>query len=119
MMGASKLFISNLTTWINTTYQDTWARTMESEKETWSLISHCVRVVFQLLRDAHSSGLWYTAETRDAQLVWAQIQCHQVMDALRLAQFSAHPPLSHVLNLHLHNNVVSQSKYKSLEKRLL
>jgi hypothetical protein len=41
------------------------------------------------------------------------------MEELRLAQFSAHPSLSHVLNLHLQDNVVSRSKYESLEKRLL
>jgi hypothetical protein len=69
MIGASKLFISDLATWINTPYQDTRAWTMALEKEAWSLISHCVTVVFQLLRDARSSGLCFTAETRDAQLV--------------------------------------------------
>jgi hypothetical protein len=42
MLATSKLFISDLSTWINTTYQDTRARIMASEKEAWSLISHCV-----------------------------------------------------------------------------
>jgi hypothetical protein len=119
MLGASKLFISDLSTWINTTYQDTRARTMASEKEAWSLISHCVRVIFKLLRDARASGARWTEETRDAQLVWAQFQCHRLMEELRLAQFSSHPALSHVLNLHLQDNVVSRSKYESLEKRVL
>jgi hypothetical protein len=41
------------------------------------------------------------------------------MEELRLAQFSSHPALSHVLNLHLQDNVVSRSKYESLEKRVL
>jgi hypothetical protein len=49
MLAASKLFISDLLTWINTTYQDTRARTMALEKEAWSLISHCVWVIFKLL----------------------------------------------------------------------
>jgi hypothetical protein len=120
MLAASKLFISDLSTWINTTYQDTRARTMASEKEAWSLISHCVRVIFKLLRDARASGARWTVETRDAQLVWAQFQCHRLMEELRLlAQFSSHPALSHVLNLHLQDNVVSRSKYESLEKRVL
>ena len=119
MLGSSKLFISDLSTWVNTTYQDTRARTMASEKEAWSLISHCVRVIFKLLRDARASGARWTEATRDAQLVWAQFQCHRVMEELRLAQFSSHPALSHVLNLHLQDNVVSRSKYESLEKRVL
>jgi hypothetical protein len=118
MLAASKLFISDLSTWINTTYQDTRARTMASEKEAWSLISHCVRVIFKLLRDARSSGARWTLETRDAQMVWAQFQCHRLMEELRLAQFSAHPALSHVLNLHLQDNVVSRSRYESLEKKV-
>ena len=119
MLAASKLFISDLSTWINTTFQDTRARTMASEKEAWSLISHCVRVIFKLLRDARAGGARWTPETRDVQLVWAQIQCHRVMSKLRLAQFSAHPALSHVLNLHLQDNVVSRSKYEAMEKRML
>jgi hypothetical protein len=41
------------------------------------------------------------------------------MEELRLAQFSSHLVLSHVLNLHLQDNVVSRSKYESLEKRVL
>jgi hypothetical protein len=118
MIASSKLFISDLSTWINTTYQDTRARTMASEKEAWSLISHCVRVIFKLLRDARSSGARWTLETRDAQMVWAQFQCHRLMEELRLAQFSAHPALSHVLNLHLQDNVVSRSRYETLEKKV-
>jgi hypothetical protein len=119
MLTSSKLFISDLATWINMTYQDTRARTMASEKEAWSLVLHCVRVIFKLLRDARASGTRYTMETRDVQLVWAQFQCHRLMEELRLAQFSAHPALSHVLNLHLQDNVVSWSKYESLEKRVM
>jgi BMFP domain-containing protein YqiC len=118
MIASSKLFISDLSTWINTTYQDTRARTMALEKEAWSLISHCVRVIFKLLRDARSSGARWMAETRDAQMVWAQFQCHRLMEELRLAQFSAHPALSHVLNLHLQDNVVSRSRYETLEKKV-
>jgi hypothetical protein len=118
MLAARKLFISDLSTWINTTYQDTWARTMALEKEAWSLISHCVRVILKLLRDLRSSGARWTVETREAQMVWAQFQYHRLMEELRLAQFSAHPALSHVLNLHLQDNVVSRYRYKSLEKKV-
>jgi hypothetical protein len=118
MLAASKLFISDLLIWINTTYQDTRARTMASEKEAWPLISHCVWVIFKLLRDLWSSGARWTVETWDAQMVWAHFQCHRLMEELRLAQFSAHPALSHVLNLHLQDNVVSNSRYKSLEKKV-
>jgi hypothetical protein len=49
MLSASKTFIADLLTWINTTYQDTLARMMSSEKKAWALLSHCVRVVFKLL----------------------------------------------------------------------
>lgn len=51
--------------------------------------------------------------------MWAQIQCHRAMEDLRSIGFGAHPALSHVLNLHLQDNVVSRSKFEALEKRLL
>jgi hypothetical protein len=119
MLSTSKTFIADLSTWVNTTYQDTLARTMSSEKEAWALISHCVRVVFKLLRDARSSGARWTPGTSDEQLVWAQLQCHRVMAELRAVGFGAHPALSHVLNLHLQDNVVSRSKFEKLEARLI
>jgi hypothetical protein len=121
MLATSKNFIYELSTWMNLKYQDTLARTMASEKEAWSLIAHCVRVVFKLLRDARSSGSRWTPEAGDGdvQLVWAQLQCHRVMHELRAAGFSAHPALSHVLNLHLQDNVASRSKFEALEKRVL
>jgi hypothetical protein len=118
MLSRSKTFIADLSTWINTTYQDTLARTMSSEKEAWALLSHCVRVVFKLLRDARSSGARWTPGTSDEQLVWAQVQCHRVMEEIRSLGFGAHPALSHVLNLHLQDNVVSRSKFEALEKKL-
>ena len=118
MLSRSKTFIADLSTWINTTYQDTLARTMSSEKEAWALLSHCVRVVFKLLRDARASGARWTPGTSDEQLVWAQMQCHRVMDDIRSIGFGAHPALSHVLNLHLQDNVVSRSRFEVLEKKL-
>jgi hypothetical protein len=57
--------------------------------------------------------------TSDEQLVWAQLQCHRVMAELRAVGFGAHPALSHVLNLHLQDNVVSRSKFEKLEARVL
>jgi hypothetical protein len=119
MLSASKTFIADLSTWVNTTYQDTLARMMSSEKEAWALISHCVRVVFKLLRDARSSGARWTPGTSDKQLVWAQLQCHRVMGELRAVGFGAHTALSHVLNLHLQDNVMLRSKFERLEARLI
>ena len=42
------------------------------------------------------------------------------MNELRSAGFSAHPSLtvSHVLNLHLQDNVTSRSKFETLEKKV-
>jgi hypothetical protein len=91
---------------------------MALEKEAWSLISHCIRVIFKLLRNLRSSGARSTVGTRDAQMVWAQFQCHRLMEELWLAQFNAHPALSYVLNLHLQDNVVSRSRYESLERKV-
>ena len=78
MLMASKLFSFELASWMNSTYTDTMACTTASEKEAWALISHCVRVVFKLLRDGHSSRARWTPEEGggDVELAWAQLQCH-------------------------------------------
>ena len=56
MLAGSKIFLFELSAWINQTYQDVLAWTTSSEKEAWGLMSHCIRVVFKLLQDARSSG---------------------------------------------------------------
>jgi hypothetical protein len=40
------------------------------------------------------------------------------MRKLREANFSAHPALSHILNLHLQDNSVSKADMAGMEKRL-
>jgi hypothetical protein len=41
-----------------------------------------------------------------------------VMRELRAANFSAHPALSHILNLHLQDNAVTKSEMIAVEKKL-
>lgn len=53
------------------------------------------------------------------QLVWAQLQCQRVMYELCSTGFVAHPNLSHVLNLHLQDNVISRSKFKAMERKMV
>ena len=63
MLAGSKIFLFELSAWINQTYQDVLAHTTSSKKEAWGLMSHCVWVVFKLLFDAHRlSGAWWTPE---------------------------------------------------------
>jgi hypothetical protein len=93
MLSTSATFILELATWMHHKYMHTLACTTASKKEAWALIAHCVHVIFKLLRDACSSGLWWSPESvdGDVQLVWAHLQCHQVMSDLRAVGFWGPP----------------------------
>lgn len=121
MLSTSVTFILELLKWMNHKYMDTLIYTMASEKEAWALIAHCVCIIFKLLQDACSSGSQWTPEALygDVRLVWAQLQCHRVRSDLQGVVFGAHPALSHVLNLHLQDNIASCSKFEALEKRVV
>lgn len=41
------------------------------------------------------------------------------MYKLRSTGFAAHPALSHVLNLHLQDNIMSRSKFKAMEWKMI
>jgi hypothetical protein len=51
-------------------------------------------------------------------IFWGTLQALGVMRDLRAANFSAHPALSHILNLHLQDNAVTKSEMSAMEKRL-
>jgi hypothetical protein len=52
------------------------------------------------------------------KLFWGTLQALGVMRELRSANFSAHPALSHILNLHLQDNAVTKAEMHAMEKRL-
>jgi hypothetical protein len=52
------------------------------------------------------------------KLFWGILQALGVMRELRAANFSAHPALSHILNIHIQENAVTKSEMIAMEKRL-
>jgi hypothetical protein len=52
------------------------------------------------------------------KILWGTLQALGVMRELRVANFSSHPALSHILNLHLQDNAVTKLELAALEKKL-
>ena len=76
-------------------------------------------VIFMLCHRILSASKQHcSAGGGDVQVVWAQLPCQRVMYELCSTRFAAHPALSHVLNLHLQDNVMSQPKLKAMERKM-
>jgi hypothetical protein len=119
MLQDSRDFLNRLSSWITQSYQDLVNRG-GSEKEAWAYVSHCVRAIFDLLFKARVAGRgpFLDDARRDAGMVWGALQCHAVCRSLMDANFSSHPTLSHILNLHLRDNAVMMSSMDAMSKRI-
>jgi hypothetical protein len=120
MLDESKSFIDDLSTWITNHYNETIARSGATEKECWSLVGHCVRAIFAMLYDARGPGRppYMVESDKAASTLWGGLQAHRVMAELREADFGGHPKLSHILNIHLHDNSVSRVAFERLSTQV-
>jgi hypothetical protein len=119
MINDSRDFLNQLSSWITQTYQDL-VNGGGSGKEAWAYVSHCVRAIFVMLYKARAPGRgpFLDESKRQAGMVWGALQCLNVCRALLEANFSGHPTLSHILNLHLRDNAVMNSTLEVLTKRV-
>ena len=118
MIQASLSFLDTLETWISQQYNDLLGQG-GSERECWEYVCHCVHEIFSVLHEARlpKQGL-LTTDKRPVSVLWGTLQAHKKMAELTTKQFSAHPLLSHVLNLHLRQHSVRKVKYVALLDRV-
>jgi hypothetical protein len=119
MIQASAAFLDTMEAWISQQYNDLLGQG-GSEKECWEYVCHCVREIFSALHEARLPGRGLlTADERPVSVLWGALQAHKKMDELTKKQFSAHPLLSHVLNLHLRQHSVRKVEHVALLNRVV
>jgi len=118
MINASGNFVEKLITWVCSTFTEISARTMKTKKEVWALISACVRTILELLYEARSSGGKFTEDNKLERMTWGMLKARVVQDQLIKFNFSAHPAVSHTLNVHLQDNSVPRSAHEALAKKV-
>jgi hypothetical protein len=118
MLTEAQEFVTMLVVWINTFLTDR-ANKGDDEGETLQHMSHAVRTICEMLHAAHAPGRGpYPPGEKGARIFWGTLQALTVMRKLREANFSAHPALSHILNLHLQDNAVSKADMVVMENKL-
>jgi hypothetical protein len=118
MIQQSAAFLDALEHWISQQYNDLLGQG-GSEKECWQYVCHCVRQIFRTLHEARMPGRGFLSkDERSVAIVWGALQAHKKVQSLMSQQFSAHPLLSHVLNLHLRQHSVRKMDYDKLYKKV-
>jgi hypothetical protein len=118
MIQASFSFLETMEAWISQQYNDLLGQG-GSEKECWEYVCHCVREIFSCLHEARLPGRGFlTVDERPVAILWGSLQAHKKMEELTKKQFSAHPLLSHVLNLHLRQHSVRKVDHLALMNRV-
>jgi hypothetical protein len=103
----SSNFLESLGNWITSQQRDLTGRG-GSKEHSWMLISHCVRAIFADLHEARIAGRGSYPKGIEAAagIVWGSLQGLKRMQEYSALGFSAHPKLSHILNLHLQDHAL-------------
>jgi hypothetical protein len=118
MLTEAQEFVTTLVTWINT-FLTGRGNKGDDEQETIQHMSHAIRTICEMLHAARAPGRGpFRPGEKGVKIVWGTLQALVVMQELRMANFSAHPALSHILNLHLQDNAVTKSEMALMEKKM-
>jgi hypothetical protein len=118
MLVEAHEFVTSLVSWINTFRRDR-ANKEDDEQETFKHVSHAVWTVMDMLHAARGPGRGpFGPGEMPGKLLWGTLQAIGVMRELREANFSAHPALSHILNLYLQDNVVTKAEMGEIRENL-
>jgi hypothetical protein len=109
MLTEAQEFMTILITWINTFLTDRENKGGDKQ-ETIQHMSHAIWTICEMLHSARAPGR--------GPIFWGTLQALGVMRELRMANFSAHPALSHIINIYLQDNAVTKSEMASMERRL-
>jgi hypothetical protein len=91
--------------WMSTLYLEVLTRSGTSDKECWGLISHYVCTVFSVLGTARGRAP-FTEGTKASSILRGTLHAHHVMREKILDGLTGFPKLSHVLKVHLQDNMV-------------
>jgi hypothetical protein len=118
MLTEAHEFVATLITWINMFLTDRGNKG-DDEQETIQHMSHAIRTICEMLHAAQAPGRGpFRPGEKGVKIFGGTLQALVVMRELRMSNFSAHPALSHILNLHLQDNAVTKSEMAAMEKKL-
>jgi hypothetical protein len=116
------VFISPETGWLETWISQQYNHLLGqggSKKECWAYVCHCVREIFAALHQARLPGCSFqSADEQSVSVMWGALIAHKKVEELTKKQFSAHPLLSHVLNLHLRQHSVRKVDHEVLTAKV-
>jgi hypothetical protein len=118
MLVEAHKFVTLLVSWINSFLGDR-ANKGDNKQEMIKHVSHAVHTVMGMLHAARGPGRGaFGPGEMPGKLLWGTLQAIGVMRELREANFSSHPALSHILNLHLQENVVTKAEMGEMREKL-
>jgi hypothetical protein len=86
----------------------------DAEKETIQHLSHALRTIMDMLHGTRAPGRGpFVGREMGPKIFWGSLQAIGVMRKFKETNFSAHPALGHILNLHLQDNAVTKSEMKA------
>ena len=103
-------FCRELITWMADMYEHLNYKNLQSPKQNWELVSHCVRAIFGYLHDARRCNGKFCGGT-NAQTMWATLRGREAANEFLEHWFYFHAVVQNVLIIHKQRNEVLGTRY--------
>jgi hypothetical protein len=126
MHELSQNFVIEMSSWMDSFYQELVSTSEATEEEAWDVVSACIRKMFKVIRVPRAQAANVTMDgdpkSQCATYLWALVLSHRVVREFIEARFRNHAAIAPVIVHHIFKTrvtrVAMQSHIKRLEGRI-
>jgi len=122
MHEGSQNFVMELSSWVDSFYQELVTTSESTEEEAWEVVSACIKKMFEVLRVPRAQAANATMDPDPASqcstYLWSLIQSHRIMREFLDARFRNHGAIAPVIVLHIFKTRVTRVAMTNTIKRL-
>jgi len=115
-------FIMEMSSWIDSFYQELVSTSKARDEEAWEVVGACIKKVFEVSRvpraQAANATMDSDPKSQCATYLWALVQSHRIMKEFFDARFRNHGAITPVIVLHIFKTRVTCTSMTSSIKRL-
>jgi len=122
MLETSQTFVMEMSSWVDSFFQELVSTSEATEEEAWEVIGACLKKMFEVIRVPRAQAANATMDndprSQCTTYLWALIQSHRIMKDFADARFRNHGAIAPVIVLHIFKTRVTRTAMTSNIKRL-
>jgi hypothetical protein len=122
MHDLAQNFVMEMSSWMDSFYQELVTTSEASEDEAWDVVGACIKKMFEVIRVPRAQAANATMDpcpkNQCATYLWALVQSHKIMKEFIEARFRNHAAIAPVIVLHIFKTQVTRVSLTATIKRL-